>query len=87
MVKTRKSLPWSGWKQLEPNYGERKKMFSRCGKKCFLGSKQSYPICSKNTCKINKKGIWAAYVRARQYRKKSKKNNNISKKAKKMLQI
>ena len=39
-------------------------------KKCFLGPKKSFPICAKGTCKINKKGLYAAYVRARQWGKK-----------------
>jgi len=85
MSKTRKNLPWAGWKKAEPNQTQRKKMFSRCGKKCFLGSKLSYPICSKNTCKINRKGVWAAYGRAKEFSNKSKKNYTISLKAKKML--
>ena len=29
--------------------------------------KKSFPICSKNTCKVNTKGIYAAYVRAKQW--------------------
>jgi len=57
-------------------------MLKRCGKKCFLGSKKSYPICKKNTCKISSKGVYSAYIRARQYHKKS-----ISKKAEKILKI
>ena len=52
----------------------------KCGKKCFLGPKKSFPICTKNTCKINKKGVYSAYIRARQY-----KYNKISKKAKYIL--
>ena len=42
-------------------------MLKKCGRKCFLGPKKSFPICSRGTCRINKKGVWAAYIRARQW--------------------
>jgi hypothetical protein len=44
-------------------------MKKECGSKCFLGptSESCFPICAKGTCKINTKGIYAAYVRAREY--------------------
>jgi hypothetical protein len=85
MSKTRKNIPWKGWKQLNPNTSQRNKMSKRCGKKCFLGTKQSFPICIKNTCKISKKGIYAAYIRAREYRNKGSKYRKIASKAKKLL--
>lgn len=69
-----------GWKNQKPGYHQRTIMFKKCGKKCFLGSKKSYPICSKNTCKVNPKGVYAAFIRSRQYH-----NKNISRKANKML--
>lgn len=69
-----------GWKKLAPNHHQRTVMLKKCGRKCFLGPDKSYPICAKNTCKINKKGVQSAYIRARQYHKKS-----ISKRANKML--
>lgn len=83
-----------GWSKLSPNSKQRTAMLKKCGKKCFLGTKKSFPICSKNTCKINKKGIHAAYVRAREYESISGTRNNrqnkyrykaIAKKAYKML--
>jgi hypothetical protein len=74
--KIRKSVPWKGWKKQAPSTHQRTVMMNKCGRKCFLGPNKSYPICVKNTCKISKKGIYAAYVRSRQYHKK-----NISKKA------
>ena len=76
----KKQNPWSGWKNEKPSMHQRTVMLKTCGKKCFLGSKKSYPICKKNTCKISKKGVYAAYVRARQYHRKS-----ISQKAKKLI--
>jgi hypothetical protein len=78
--KTRKNIPWRGWKSENPNTHQRTVMLRKCGKKCFLGPKKSFPICKKNTCKISKKGVYAAYIRARQYHR-----SNISKKAKKIL--
>ena len=85
MTKTRRRVPWSGWKKEKPGYHQRTEMLKKCGKKCFLGSKKSFPICSKNTCKINKKGVYAAYIRSRQYSRKNKKYKLISRKAKIML--
>ena len=82
---TRKNVPWRGWKEEKPGYHQRTVMLKKCGKKCFLGPKKSFPICKKNTCKVSKKGVYAAYVRSRQYRTKSRKYRAISRKAKRML--
>lgn len=79
MSKTRKNVT-RGWKNEKPSYKQRTQMLKRCGRKCFLGPKKSFPICKKNTCKVSKKGVYSAYIRARQYHRK-----NISKKAKTML--
>ena len=70
--KTRKTkkTPWTGWSKLAPNQSQRKEMLYKCGKKCFLGPRLSFPICNKRTCKINKKGIWAAYIRSAQWDKR-----------------
>jgi len=85
MRKTRKNVPWRGWKNEKPGYHQKTVMLKKCGKKCFLGPNTSFPICKKNTCKVSKKGVYAAYVRSRQYRTKSNKYRNISQKAKSML--
>ena len=66
-----KRLPWSGWSRVKPTKKERTLMKRKCGNKCFLGPNKSFPICSKGTCKINKKGVWAAYVRAREWSAKT----------------
>jgi len=79
MSKTRRNVT-RGWKNEKPGYHQRTIMLNRCGRKCFLGPKKSFPICKKNTCKISKKGVYSAYIRARQYH-----NKNISRKAKKIL--
>jgi len=82
MTKTHKNINWSNMK---PSYSQRTKMKTICGSKCFLGKNKSFPICRKNTCKITKLGIHAAYVRSRQYRKKNSKYYKIAKKALKLL--
>ena len=69
-----------GWKNMKPGYHERSVMLKKCGRKCFLGPDKSYPICTKNTCKINKKGVYSAFIRSRQFHRK-----NISRKANKLL--
>ena len=69
-----------GWKNEKPGYKQKTVMIKRCGRKCFLGPKKSFPICKKNTCKVSSKGVYSAYIRARQYHKQS-----ISKKAKNLL--
>ncbi len=65
----RKKLSSKGWSKQSPGTRERKVMKKECGSKCFLGptSESCFPICAKGTCKINTKGIYAAYVRAREY--------------------
>lgn len=69
-----------GWKSQKPGYHQRTVMLKRCGKKCFLGPGKSYPICTKNTCRVNPKGVYSAYIRSRQYNRK-----NITRRANKML--
>jgi hypothetical protein len=88
MAKTRKNGRGSatrGWKNEKPGYHQKTVMLQKCGKKCFLGSKKSFPICKKNTCKVSKKGVYSAYIRARQYRSKGQKYRVISRKANRML--
>ena len=75
-----KRNPWSGWSKEKPGFHQRTVMFKKCGKKCFLGYKKSFPICKKNKCKVSKKGVYAAYVRARQYHKSA-----VSAKAKRLI--
>ena len=84
MSETRKNRT-RGWKNENPGYHERSVMLKKCGRKCFLGTKKSFPICKKNTCKISRKGLYAAYIRARQYSSKGQKYRNIAKMAKKLI--
>lgn len=74
-----------GWKSEKPGYHQRSFMMQQCGKKCFLGPDKSFPICKKNTCNVSSKGVYAAYIRSRQFRTRGRKYGNISRKAKKML--
>ena len=83
MSKTHKY--WKGWHKQSPGVHERTLMLRKCGKKCFLGKNKSFPICKKNTCKISGKGIYSAYIRARQYSSKNSNYKRISSKANKML--
>ena len=95
MSKTRKSRTGikgrgaylKGWSKQQPGTRERSVMMKNCGKKCFLGPNKTFPICTKNTCTKNKKGIHAAYIRAREYMtiRKTKKYTKIANKAYKML--
>ncbi len=80
MTKTKKL-----WSKEKPSYHQRTLMYKRCGKKCFLGTKKSFPICKKNTCKVSKVGVMAAYKRARQYSSKGQKYVKVANKAKKMM--
>jgi hypothetical protein len=94
---TKKHISPKGWKGLTPNTHERTLMKAKCGTKCFLGppKEKCFPICAKGTCKINKKGLMAAYIRARQQASMTKKRkrgghtkkvyNHIAARAKKML--
>ena len=55
MPKTRRNGRGSatrGWKNEQPSYRQRSVMLKKCGKKCFLGTQKSFPICKKNTCKV-----------------------------------
>ena len=94
---SKKGGPAKGWAKKAPHGKARTMMKKKCGKKCFLGPGKSFPICNKGTCKVNSKGIYAAYMRAREWgNKKStyktskprhsrKTYKKIANKAKKML--
>lgn len=85
-MKTRKRVPWAGWKAEKPGYHQKTVMLKKCGKKCFLGKGKSFPICKKNTCKVSKKGVYSAYIRSRQYSNKNKTYKKIATRAKKLIQ-
>jgi hypothetical protein len=54
------------WSKESPGKHERTVMMKECGKQCFLGTHQSFPICKKNTCSMRPGGIQSAYIRARE---------------------
>ena len=66
-----------GWKKENPGVHERTVMYKKCGKKCFLGPKKSFPICTRGTCRVNPRGVHSAFTRARQW-----KHVTVAKKAK-----
>ena len=85
MTQTRTNNRVRGWKREKPGYHQKTIMMQKCGKKCFLGTRKSFPICKKNTCTVSSRGVYAAYMRARQYRTKSSKYRAVSSKARKMI--
>ncbi len=76
-----------GWSKQQPGTHQRTVMMKKCGNKCFLGPNKTFPICTKNTCSINKKGVYSAYIRAKQYLsiKGTQKYRKIANKAHRML--
>jgi hypothetical protein len=74
--------PLKGWKNEKPGTHQKTEMLKKCGRKCFLERGKGYPICKKNTCKVSKKGVYAAFVRGRQY-----KNARVTQRAKRLLGI
>jgi len=103
--RTRKQVPWAGWSKEAPFGAARTRMYRKCGKRCFLGKKTSgdkqhpnFPICRKGTCKVSSKGLYAAYIRAKQWgskkshykgkehpRLKRRTHKRVANKAKRML--
>ena len=81
----RKKLSSAGWHALAPGRHERTIMQKDCGSKCFLGpvGESCFPICTKGTCDVNDKGVYAAYVRAREYGSKNMHMRSRHKKTKK----
>lgn len=77
MLKSRK------WSRVAPKrVGERSALLAKCGRRCFLGSAKSFPICARlvsgsrssarssarsTACKIDRRGVQAAYIRAREW--------------------
>jgi hypothetical protein len=71
---TRKQLARTqkSWRKNNPTAHERTLQLKKCGKKCFLGSKKSFPICNAGTCKPSKGGLIAAYIRAREMTRRAR---------------
>jgi hypothetical protein len=88
--KTRRKSYLRGWSSQQPGTHERTLMMRRCGKKCFLGPNKTFPICTKKTCKVNRKGVYSALIRAEEWstlkkKKGSQKYRRIASKARRML--
>ena len=94
---TRKQLliTYKSWRRNQPTTHQRTLQLKRCGKKCFLGSKKSFPICNAGSCKPSKGGLVSAYMRAREMTRRAKDGTikkhrasyyyNVEKKAKNLL--
>lgn len=82
LSRRQKSSATRGWGSRAPKLiSERRKMMEKCGSKCFLlPSKLKFPICDKNTCRVNCKGIVAAKVRSGEWKYKS-----VQKRANRMI--
>ena len=59
------------WSKINPGYTLRKKMWEKCGKKCFLGTRKSFPICRPD-CSVHPGAVMSAYIRAKEMAKLSK---------------
>jgi hypothetical protein len=73
---TRKQLlkTFKSWRKNNPTAHQRTLQLKKCGKKCFLGSKKSFPICNAGTCKPSKGGLISAYIRAREMTRRARDN-------------
>jgi hypothetical protein len=64
-----------GWSRVAPKtVGERSALMSKCGRRCFLGPGKTFPVCARlgagasaGSCKIDRRGVAAAYSRAREW--------------------
>jgi hypothetical protein len=63
------------WSRDAPkSIGDRSAVLSKCGRQCFLGPGKTFPICARlgsgagsGTCKVDRRGVAAAYSRAREW--------------------
>jgi hypothetical protein len=66
-----------GWSCIAPkSIGDRSAVLSKCGRRCFLGPGKTFPICARlgsgagagsGMCKVDRRGVAAAYSRAREW--------------------
>jgi hypothetical protein len=65
-----------GWRAMSPKPGSnRHYLYQKCGRKCFLGPGESFPVCARCqkgrcSCRIDCRGVASASVRAHQYKHK-----------------
>jgi hypothetical protein len=68
-----KTVVGGKWSRIAPrSVGERSAVLSKCGRRCFLGPSKTFPICARlgsesGACKIDRRGVAAAYSRAREW--------------------
>jgi hypothetical protein len=65
------------WSRRAPkSIGDRRAVLNKCGRRCFLGPSKTFPICARlasgsasasGECKIDRRGVQAAYSRAREW--------------------
>ena len=63
------------WSRVAPKtVGERSALLAKCGHRCFLGPRKTFPICPRlgsgsgsGSCKVDRRGVAAAYSRAREW--------------------
>jgi hypothetical protein len=61
------------WSRVAPkSIGDRRAVLAKCGRRCFLGPGKTFPICARlgsgsGTCKVDRRGVAAAYSRAREW--------------------
>jgi hypothetical protein len=63
------------WSHRAPkSISDRNALLHKCGRKCFLGTGKTFPICPRvsagsgsGSCKIDRRGVAAAYSRAREW--------------------
>jgi hypothetical protein len=62
-----------GWSRVAPKtVGDRRAVLAKCGRRCFLGPGLTFPVCARASasagdCKVDRRGVAAAYSRARQW--------------------
>ena len=69
----------SNWTRRAPkSISDRQAVLNKCGRRCFLGPSKTFPICARlgsaavaaaagGQCKIDRRGVQAAYSRAREW--------------------
>jgi len=78
-----------GWSRIAPKtVGERSALLAKCGRRCFLGSRKTFPVCARlgagagsHDCKIDRRGVAAAYSRAREWASITARKKHSSSKA------
>ena len=73
-MRSERSRSSRGWSRIAPKtVGERSALLAKCGRRrCFLGPGKTFPICPRlglaaGSCKVDRRGVAAAYSRARQW--------------------